>query len=256
MPLCVYNTLSRLKEPFLPLDPGHVRMYVCGPTVYDRAHIGNARPVVVFDVLYRLLRQLYPRVTYARNITDVDDKINARARERGCTIADLTLGTTRDFHADMDALNCLSPDIEPRATAHIAQMIKMIGLLIERGHAYEAEGHVLFSVASWSSYGKLSRRSLDEMIAGARVDVAPYKRDPVDFVLWKPSSGDLPGWDSPLGAWTARLAYRMLGHEPGISGAELRYPWRRPGFGLPPSRERDRAERGRLRPDFRPLLAA
>ena len=199
MPLCVYNTLSRLKEPFLPLDPGHVRMYVCGPTVYDRAHIGNARPVVVFDVLYRLLRQLYPHVTYARNITDVDDKINARARERGSTIADLTLGTTRDFHADMDALNCLSPDIEPRATAHIGQMIKMIGLLIERGHAYEAEGHVLFSVASWSSYGKLSRRSQDEMIAGARVDVAPYKRDPVDFVLWKPSADDLPGWDSPWG---------------------------------------------------------
>ncbi|WP_337997891.1 cysteine--tRNA ligase [Oleispirillum naphthae] len=199
MALCVYNTLTRSKDPFAPLDPGHVRMYVCGPTVYDRAHIGNARPVVVFDTLYRLLKRLYPRVTYARNITDVDDKINARAQESGRSIRDITEETAAWYHDDMAALNALPPDVEPRATEHIAEMIALIAVLIEKGHAYAAEGHVLFSVSSMADYGALSRRSRDEMIAGARVEVAPYKKDPGDFVLWKPSTPDLPGWDSPWG---------------------------------------------------------
>jgi len=197
--LCVYNTLTRTKDPFAPIDPGHVRMYVCGPTVYDRAHIGNARPVVVFDTLYRLLKRLYPRVTYARNITDVDDKINARAQESGRSIRDITEETAAWYHDDMAALNALPPDVEPRATEHIAEMIALIAVLIEKGHAYAAEGHVLFSVSSMADYGALSRRSRDEMIAGARVEVAPYKKDPGDFVLWKPSTPDLPGWESPWG---------------------------------------------------------
>ncbi|HXP97010.1 MAG TPA: cysteine--tRNA ligase [Telmatospirillum sp.] len=199
MSLAFYNTLSRCKDPFVPLDPTCVGMYVCGPTVYDSAHIGNARPIIVFDVLYRLLKRLYPAVTYVRNITDVDDKINARAKENNESIAALTARTTAAFHADIDALNALRPDIEPRATAHIGQMIAMIQTLLDRGHAYEAEGHVLFSVPSMPDYGTLSRRSQDEMIAGARVEVAPYKKNAADFVLWKPSPGDLPGWDSPWG---------------------------------------------------------
>ncbi len=199
MPLELCNTLNRRKEPFVPLDPARVRMYVCGPTVYDRAHIGNARPVVVFDVLYRLLKRLYPRVTYVRNITDVDDKINTRAAASGHTIWAITEGMARFFHEDMAALNALSPDVEPRATAHIAAMVAMIERLIERGHAYIASGHVLFSVPSALNYGILSGRAREEMVAGARVDVAPYKQDPADFVLWKPSSPDLPGWDSPWG---------------------------------------------------------
>ncbi len=199
MPLILYNTLTRRKEPFVPLDPDRIGMYVCGPTVYDRAHIGNARPVIVFDVLYRLLKRLYPNVVYVRNITDVDDKINARAKESGEPISAITARTTQAFHEDIGALNALPPDIEPRATAHIGQMIGLIQALLERGHAYEAEGHVLFSVPSMPDYGALSRRSQDEMIAGARVEVAPYKRHPADFVLWKPSSDDLPGWDSPWG---------------------------------------------------------
>jgi len=197
--LCVYNTLTRSKDPFEPIDPGHVRMYVCGPTVYDRAHIGNARPVVVFDTLYRLLKRTYPRVTYARNITDVDDKINARAKESGRSIREITEETAGWYHDDMAALNALPPDVEPRATEHIAEMIALISVLVEKGHAYAAEGHVLFSVASMPDYGALSRRSRDEMIAGARVEVAPYKKDPGDFVLWKPSTDDLPGWESPWG---------------------------------------------------------
>jgi cysteinyl-tRNA synthetase len=197
--LVLYNTMTRGKEPFVPLDPGHVGMYVCGPTVYDRAHIGNARPVVVFDVLYRLLQATYPKVTYVRNITDVDDKINARAKETGEPIAAITARTTKLFHEDVAALGALPPVIEPRATAHIDGMIAMIERLIASGHAYEAEGHVLFSVAAMKDYGRLSRRSQDEMIAGARVEIAPYKRDPADFVLWKPSTADLPGWDSPWG---------------------------------------------------------
>jgi cysteinyl-tRNA synthetase len=197
--LSLYNTLTRQQEPFVPLDPANVRMYVCGPTVYDRAHIGNARPVAVFDVLYRLLKSIYPRVTYVRNITDVDDKIMAAAKERGIEIDALTTNTTAMYHADMEALNALPPDIEPRATQHIPQMIKMIEALIASDHAYVAEGHVLFNVPSMANYGKLSRRSLKEMVAGARVEVAPYKKDPADFVLWKPSSADQVGWDSPWG---------------------------------------------------------
>ncbi|ANC92079.1 cysteine--tRNA ligase [Azospirillum humicireducens] len=199
MPLDLYNTLTRRKERFEPLRPDHVGMYVCGPTVYDTAHIGNARPVVVFDLLFRLLSRLHPAVTYVRNITDVDDKIIDRARDSGEPIDALTARTTELFHADMDALNALRPTIEPRATQHIGQMIALIATLIERGNAYAAEGHVLFSVPSMPSYGQLSRRSLEDMIAGARVEVAPYKRDASDFVLWKPSTPDQPGWDSPWG---------------------------------------------------------
>nr|WP_211112146.1 cysteine--tRNA ligase [Azospirillum soli] len=195
----LYNTLTRRKERFAPLRPDHVGMYVCGPTVYDTAHIGNARPVVVFDLLFRLLKRLYPSVTYVRNITDVDDKIIDRSRDSGEPIEALTQRTTDLYHADMDALNALRPTIEPRATHHISHMVALIQLLIERGHAYAAEGHVLFSVPSMAEYGQLSRRSQDEMIAGARVEVAPYKRDASDFVLWKPSSDDQPGWDSPWG---------------------------------------------------------
>jgi cysteinyl-tRNA synthetase len=199
LPLHLYNTLSRRKEIFTPLDPTRVGMYVCGPTVYDRAHIGNARPVIVFDVLYRLLKRLYPLVIYVRNITDVDDKINARAAANNEPIGALTARTTEAFHADMEALGTLPPDFEPRATGHISQMIAIIETLIENGNAYAAEGHVLFDTASMPDYGSLSGRSLDEMIAGARVEVAPYKRHPADFVLWKPSPADLPGWDSPWG---------------------------------------------------------
>src|SRR6516225_4577652 len=201
MTLTLYNTLSRRKEAFEPLDPKRVRLYVCGPTVYDRAHIGNARCFVVFDVLYRLLRDIYggDHVRYARNITDIDDRINAAARKNGEPIAALTARTTAAFHEDMAALGNLPPDIEPRATEHIPQMIAMIERLIARGHAYFAEGHVLFAVASDPDYGMLSRRSREEMIAGARVEVAPYKRDPADFVLWKPSDAKTPGWDSPWG---------------------------------------------------------
>jgi cysteinyl-tRNA synthetase len=197
--LQIHDTLTRGKTPFAPVDPDHVRLYVCGPTVYDRAHIGNARPVLVFDVLFRLLSRLYPRVTYVRNVTDVDDKINARSKESGQPIDVITAETTRLFHEDMAALGALPPTVEPRATAHIPQMIAMIEGLIAAGHAYEAEGHVLFAVGSMADYGRLSGRSRDEMIAGARVEVAPYKRDAADFVLWKPSSDDQPGWDSPWG---------------------------------------------------------
>ena len=201
MAIRLYNTKTRAKEDFVPIDPQDVRMYVCGPTVYDRAHIGNARPVVVFDVLYRLLRHEYgaEHVTYARNFTDVDDKINAKAAETGRSIREITDETIGWYHEDMDALGALRPDHEPRATEYIAQMVTMIEDLIVKGHAYEAEGHVLFAVATDPDYGTLSRRSLDEMRAGARVEVAPYKRDPMDFVLWKPSTGDQPGWDSPWG---------------------------------------------------------
>ena len=201
MTLTLYNTLTRRKEVFEPLDPMRVRLYVCGPTVYDRAHVGNARCFVVFDVLYRLLRNIYGRdhVHYARNITDIDDRINAAARKNGEPIAALTARTTAAFHADLAALGNLPPDVEPRATEHIPQMVAMIERLIASEHAYVAQGHVLFAVASDPDYGMLSRRSRDEMIAGARVEVAPYKRDPADFVLWKPSDAETPGWDSPWG---------------------------------------------------------
>lgn len=199
MPLQLYNTLSRKKEPFEPIKPDTVGMYVCGPTVYDLAHIGNARPVVVFDVLNRLLKTLYKNVTYVRNITDVDDKINDAAKESGDDIRTITTRTAEAFHEDMAALGAEPPDVEPRATDHVEEMKTLITSLIDAGHAYEADGHVLFDVPSWDNYGQLSRRNRDEMIAGARVEVASYKKDPADFVLWKPSSDDLPGWDSPWG---------------------------------------------------------
>jgi cysteinyl-tRNA synthetase len=202
--LKLYDTLTREKRVFHPIDPARVRMYVCGPTVYDYAHIGNARPVIVFDVLFRLLRHLYGagHVTYVRNITDVDDKINARAAERGISIRDLTEETYANFKADIASLGCLPPTIEPRATEHIEEMKTLIERLVASGHAYVAEGHVLFSVPSMKDYGRLSNRSLDEMIAGARVEVAPYKKDATDFVLWKPSKEGEPGWPSPCGIKT------------------------------------------------------
>jgi cysteinyl-tRNA synthetase len=208
--LTLYNTLSREKEPFEPLDRAKVRIYVCGPTVYDYAHIGNARPVIVFDVLFRLLRHLYgpEHVTYVRNITDVDDKINARAAQEypdlplNEGIRKVTEKTEAQFHADMHALGSLDPTVQPRATEHIEEMRAMIDRLIANGSAYVAEDHVLFHVASMSDYGKLSGRSLDEMLAGARVEVAPFKKDPMDFVLWKPSKPGDPAWPSPGGIET------------------------------------------------------
>jgi cysteinyl-tRNA synthetase len=197
--LQLHNSLTRTKESFVPIDPGHVRLYVCGPTVYDLAHLGNARPVVVFDVLARLLRRLYPRVTYVRNITDVEDKITARSLETGEPIGSITARTTADFHRDMAALGALPPDEEPRATQSIAPMITLIERLIANGHAYVAEGHVLFSVGSFPDYGALSGRNTEEMLAGARIEIAPYKRYAGDFVLWKPSELGWPAWDSPWG---------------------------------------------------------
>jgi cysteinyl-tRNA synthetase len=199
MSLVIYNTLSREKEPFVPLDAANVRLYVCGPTVYDYVHIGNARPVVAFDVLYRLLKRRYPRVTYVRNITDIDDKIMTRAAESGETIEALTRRTGEAYQGDMARLGALAPDVEPRATEYVGQMIALIERLIARGHAYPAEGHVLFSVPSMADYGRLSRKPRDELIAGARVEVAPYKKDPADFVLWKPSTDAQAGWPSPWG---------------------------------------------------------
>ena len=201
MSLRLFNTVTKSKDEFVPLDAKNVRLYVCGPTVYDFAHIGNARPAIVFDVLFRLLRHVYgdAHVTYVRNITDVDDKINARAAERGVSIRQLTEETARIYNEDVAALGCLPPSISPRATEHIAQMVAMIEQLIAAGHAYAADGHVLFDVSSKADYGKLARRSLDEMIAGSRVEVAPYKKGAMDFVLWKPSEAALPGWESPWG---------------------------------------------------------
>ncbi|WP_207762025.1 cysteine--tRNA ligase [Arboricoccus pini] len=195
------NTLTRTKERFVPIDPANVRMYVCGPTVYQRIHIGNARPIIIFDILFRLLRQIYGEaaVSYVRNITDIDDKIIDQAKANGEPIEALTARTSEAFLADCVALGCLSPSHQPRATAHIEGMVQLIGLLVAKGHAYEAEGHVLFSVPSMPDYGQLSNRSRDEMVAGARVEVAPYKRDPADFILWKPSKDGQPGWDSPWG---------------------------------------------------------
>ena len=239
-PIRLRNTLTRRVEPFVPLDPKNVRMYVCGPTVYDRAHLGNARAAVVYDVLFRLLRHVYgpEHVTYVRNITDIDDKIIARAQETGRSVEDITEETIRWYHEDMDALGCLRPtDVvrpngmrqmyEPRATEFLPQMIAMIEALIEGGHAYEAEGHVLFSVASYSEYGRLSGRSVEDMIAGARVDVAPYKRDPMDFVLWKPSGEGRPRLALPLGPRPPRLAHRVLRDGARPPGRRLRHPRRR-----------------------------
>jgi cysteinyl-tRNA synthetase len=225
MELTLHNTKTRTDEVFRPIDPANVRAYLCGPTVYDRAHLGNARNVVIFDVLVRLLRLIYPRVTYVRNITDIDDKINARAKAEGRAIADITAITAKAYHEDMAALFALPPDVEPRATAHLPEMITIIEKLIAGGHAYEAEGHVLFSVASDADYGKFSGRSPEDLLAGARVDVAPYKKDPGDFVLWKPSTEDLPGWESPWGrgrpGWhieCSAMSWKHLGENFDIHG--------------------------------------
>src|SRR5579871_1976691 len=246
MDLSLYNTLTRTKQPFTPLDPDNVRMYVCGPTVYDFAHIGNARPVIVFDVLYRLLRHISgdKHVKSIRNITDVDDKINARAVRdlpqlaANDAIRKLTEQTERQFHADIDALGCLRPDVEPRATEHIAEMREIIERLVQGGFAYAEQDHVLFSPDAMNSanqglprYGALSNRSLDEMIAGARVDVAPYKRGTTDFVLWKPSGPSEPGWPSPAGIKTpgrpvwhiecSAMAWKHLGEQFDIHGGGI-----------------------------------
>ncbi|MFN0219510.1 MAG: cysteine--tRNA ligase [Hyphomicrobium sp.] len=243
MALKLYNTLTRQKAAFQPIDPKNVRMYVCGPTVYDFAHIGNARPVIVFDVLFRLLKHLYPgagsaidgtRVTYVRNITDVDDKINARALRDfpdfplNDAIARVTEKTANQFHADVKALGCLAPTVEPRATDNIPQMIALIEQLLAKGHAYAAGGEVLFDVASMPDYGALSKRNLDEQQAGARVEVEAHKKNPADFVLWKLSSADEPGWESPWGlgrpGWhieCSAMSARYLGEEFDIHGGGL-----------------------------------
>jgi cysteinyl-tRNA synthetase len=238
------NTATHRKEDFHPIDPSNVRMYVCGPTVYDRAHLGNARPVVVFDVLFRLLRHVYgdTSVTYVRNFTDVDDKINATARARKeagdpRSLEDLIRERTDEtigwYHADMDALGALRPTHEPRATEYIGAMIGMIEGLVASGHAYARDGHVLFRVRSYTDYGKLSGRTVDDMIAGARVEVAPFKEDPLDFVLWKPSDADLPGWDSPWGrgrpGWhieCSAMSAELLGDSFDIHGGglDLQFP--------------------------------
>ncbi|GHE41819.1 cysteine--tRNA ligase [Vulcaniibacterium thermophilum] len=236
MALHLYNSLTRRIEPFAPQDPGRPTMYVCGPTVYNYVHIGNARGPVVFGVLAALLRRRYGALVYARNITDVDDKINAAAAEAGVPISTITDRYAAAYREDMAALGvsgAFAPDVEPAATAHIAEMIAMIQRLIDQGHAYVEQGHVLFSVASFPEYGKLSRRDREEMLAGARVEVAPYKRDPGDFVLWKPSTDDLPGWDSPWGrgrpGWhieCSAMAARHLGQTIDIhaGGVDLQFP--------------------------------
>ena len=252
MDLKLYDTLTREKRIFRPLDPSNVRMYVCGPTVYDFAHIGNARPVIVFDVLFRLLRHLYgaDHVTYVRNITDVDDKINARAAEEypdlplNEAIRKVTEKTDRQFHEDVAALGCLPPTVEPRATDHIAEMRTLIERLVKSGNAYVADDNVLFSVPSMADYGRLSKRPLDEMIAGARVEVAPYKKDPQDFILWKPSKAGRAGVAVARrhqDTRPSRLAYRMLGDGVEISRRDFRHPWRRHRSRFSPPRERDRA---------------
>ena len=242
--LKLYNTLTGAKETFRPVDPEAVRMYVCGPTVYDFAHIGNGRAAIVFDLLFRLLRHAYgeANVIYARNVTDVDDKIIARAQldfpdlPLNEAIARVTEGTLRQYRADVAAVGCLPPTHEPRATAYLPEMTALIERLVARGVAYVAEDHVLFSPSAMDAlpgaprYGALARRSLDEMLAGARVEVAPYKRDPMDFVLWKPSKEHEPGWDSPCGIVAegpSGLAHRVLGDVDGDAAASL---WRRSGL--------------------------
>jgi cysteinyl-tRNA synthetase len=224
-PIRLHNTLTRTKEPLQTERPDRVTMYVCGPTVYNYAHIGNARPAVVFDLLSRLLRHDYPEVIYARNFTDVDDKINAAAAAAGVSIATVTDRYIAAYHEDMQALGVLTPDLEPRVTGHIPAIIELVQTLIARGHAYVEQGHVLFHVPSYLAYGQLARRRTDDMLAGARVEVAPYKRDPLDFVLWKPSTPDLPGWDSPWGrgrpGWhieCSAMIGQHLGHTIDIHG--------------------------------------
>jgi cysteinyl-tRNA synthetase len=233
MSLHLYNSLTRRLEPFAPLDPSCPTMYLCGPTVYNYVHIGNARGPVVFGVLAALLRRRYGALRYARNVTDVDDKINAAARDIGAPITTITDRFAAAYREDMAALGVAPPDLEPAATAHIPQIVAMIERLVAGGHAYAAEGHVLFSVASFAGYGKLSRRDTDDMLAGARVEVAPYKRDPGDFVLWKPSTDDLPGWDSPWGrgrpGWhieCSAMAAAHLGETIDIhaGGVDLQFP--------------------------------
>src|SRR4249919_451982 len=233
MEIHLYNTRTRRLESFRPINPNLVTMYLCGPTVYNYVHIGNARGPVVFDVLAALLRRHFPKLVYARNITDVDDKINAAAKELGVPITTITDKFTAIYRQDMDRLGVVRQDVEPHATEHIPQIIAMIEQLISTGHAYAAEGHVLFSVSSYGDYGKLSGRPMDEMIAGARIDVAPYKRDPGDFVLWKPSTPELPGWDSPWGVgrpgWhieCSAMIRKHLGHTIDIhgGGSDLTFP--------------------------------
>ena len=233
MSISLYNSLSRRIEPFAPLDPARVTMYLCGPTVYNYVHIGNARGPVVFDVLARLLRRHYPELVYARNITDVDDKINAAALAQGVAIGAITGRFAQAYREDMARLGIAAPDIEPHATAHIGPIIAMIEQLIASGHAYVAEGHVLFDVGSYAAYGALSGRDTEEMIAGSRIEVAPYKNHPVDFVLWKPSPPELPGWDSPWGigrpGWhieCSAMAAAHLGETIDIhaGGVDLQFP--------------------------------
>lgn len=230
-----YNSLTKNKHALTPINPDNIGMYVCGPTVYDYAHIGNARPVIVFDTVFRLLNHIYGegKVTYVRNVTDVDDKINQRALEEKRTIREITTETLAQYHQDIEDLGTLPPTFEPRATDYIGQMIAMIDRLVESGHAYEAEGHVLFSVHNFKNYGLLSNRSLDDMLAGARVEVAPYKRDPMDFVLWKPSDKMTPGWDSPWGygrpGWhieCSAMSSALLGEKFDIhgGGVDLMFP--------------------------------
>ncbi len=234
--LSFFNTLTNKQEPFSPADPQHLKMYVCGPTVYDRPHLGNARSVVVYDLLFRLFQQLFEQVTFIRNITDVDDKINAAALEQKISIQELTAKITDFFYQDIGALNVLRPTVEPRATTHIPDMIAMIERLIKNGFAYESQGHVLFDVASYKDYGQLSNRSLDEMIAGARVEIATYKKNPLDFVLWKPADeqDDIssvfgspwgkgrPGWHIECSA----MSSKYLGNDFDIhgGGADLQFP--------------------------------
>ncbi|MGH1399524.1 MAG: cysteine--tRNA ligase [Alphaproteobacteria bacterium] len=231
--LVLFNSLSREKEVFTPIDPAHVKLYACGPTVYNYAHIGNARMAVVFDVLARVLKAQYPRVTYVSNITDVDDKIIAASASSGESIDAITAKYTQIYNEDMAALGCAAPDIQPRATAHIGDMIALIERLVAREHAYASDGHVLFHVPSFEGYGALSGRSRDEQVAGARVEVASYKKDPADFVLWKPSSDDEPGWDSPWGrgrpGWHIECS-AMIEAQLGLpidihgGGADLKFP--------------------------------
>ncbi len=231
--LQIYNSLNRKKETFEPIDPAHVRLYACGPTVYNYAHIGNARMAVVFDLLVRVLKDMYPKVTYVSNITDVDDKIMVASQQSGEAIEVITQRYTQIYNDDMAALGVEAPDVQPRATDHIAEMIAISEALIEKGHAYTADGHVLFHVPSYPAYGGLSGRSRDEQVAGARVEVASYKKDPADFVLWKPSADHEPGWDSPWGrgrpGWhieCSAMAEKHLGLPFDIhgGGADLKFP--------------------------------